>query len=371
LKLRRELSDFVVRELAEFDGGRGYRVYLLRKRGANTVDVLRDVAKKLKLPYSAIGYGGKKDRYSISYQYFTVPEGETPSFISGKNYYADFITTSSVPHSPSMVKGNFFEIRVREVSEEERERFEESLRGVERFGFPNYYGDQRFGSLRGGGDFVAKLLVRREYEEALKTYFFPSKEDRSEIKRRKRETQRLWGRWKEVSELWSGWERRLFEFLSVHPRSFKKSFSFFPSEELLMLMNAYQSFLWNCVLSRMLEEEGRATCLIKVARWRFRCHKEELGEDFPTELPYPSPKLRLMGKLAQVYAEVLKKEGFSSIGKLRTNVKNGLFKSHMRRSVVVPRFETVEVKGSLVLLAFELPSGSYATVLLRRLFSCC
>ena len=68
IKLKARPEDFVVEEDADlpFRKDGNFCVYLLKKRGWNTVDVLKNIAKKLSLPYADFSYGGKKDKYALT-----------------------------------------------------------------------------------------------------------------------------------------------------------------------------------------------------------------------------------------------------------------------------------------------------------------
>ncbi|MDO8140547.1 MAG: tRNA pseudouridine(13) synthase TruD, partial [Candidatus Brocadiales bacterium] len=74
IKVKVNPEDFVVEEVADlpFEKAGNFCVYLLKKRGWNTVDVLKNLSKKLNLPSSYFSYGGKKDKYALTSQYITI-----------------------------------------------------------------------------------------------------------------------------------------------------------------------------------------------------------------------------------------------------------------------------------------------------------
>ena len=57
-----------------------YRIYLLEKRHWNTMDALLAIARQNKMAMASIGYGGRKDRHAITYQYISVPKRYDLSF---------------------------------------------------------------------------------------------------------------------------------------------------------------------------------------------------------------------------------------------------------------------------------------------------
>ncbi|MEK7828364.1 MAG: tRNA pseudouridine(13) synthase TruD, partial [Deltaproteobacteria bacterium] len=76
MKIKVKPEDFIVEEKADlkFHKGGEHRVYLLTKRGFNTVDLLLRLSKKLGIPFSNFSYGGKKDRHALTTQYITIKD---------------------------------------------------------------------------------------------------------------------------------------------------------------------------------------------------------------------------------------------------------------------------------------------------------
>ncbi len=92
------------------------------------------------------------------------------------------------------------------------------------FGVPNYFDDQRFGSHRGGGPFLARPLMLGEFEEA---FAWPSRQRiRTTRKAQKQEKQTfralLWADWPAVARaLPRSHARGLVDFLVHHPQDFR------------------------------------------------------------------------------------------------------------------------------------------------------
>ncbi|MCR4321318.1 MAG: tRNA pseudouridine(13) synthase TruD [Candidatus Brocadiaceae bacterium] len=74
IKVKVKPEDFIVEEIADVPMSRtgDFCVYRLQKRGWNTVDVLKNLSRKLHLPSSVFSYGGKKDKYALTSQYITI-----------------------------------------------------------------------------------------------------------------------------------------------------------------------------------------------------------------------------------------------------------------------------------------------------------
>jgi tRNA pseudouridine13 synthase len=82
--LRASPEDFVVEEELGYQAsGAGEHVFLtVRKRGRNTQEVARAIAKLSGVPQMAVGYAGLKDRHAVTTQHFTVqlPGREAPDW---------------------------------------------------------------------------------------------------------------------------------------------------------------------------------------------------------------------------------------------------------------------------------------------------
>ena len=76
--LKASPSDFIVEELplhpCSGDGGHAY--VTIRREGANTMDVVKALAKAFDLQEEAVGYAGLKDRNAICTQQFSLPVGQ-------------------------------------------------------------------------------------------------------------------------------------------------------------------------------------------------------------------------------------------------------------------------------------------------------
>ena len=384
MKVKIRPEDFVVEEVTDLrpEEEGDYGLYRLTKRGANTLDVLRDLARRMRVPFSQVGYGGLKDRHALTTQFVTV-KGGPPTTITGRNYRLEYLGRSPVPMDRNRVKGNRFRIVVRALDAWGGDLAQE-VELLRVHGLPNYFDDQRFGSARHGKGFVARELILGNYEKALKLLLAtPSPWDEKKVKRFRRSVAEKWGQWKDSIDLApTEWERRLLEFLSARRPSkatFKKAFSFVPREEMLMLMMAYQAFIWNETVKELLQRLGVETFGVPYLLgehhfWRtIPPEIRDLLEE--TEVPLPSPRLVPNAPWGEAMEAVLQREGIPGLPSFRTLIKGGVFKASRRRLLLRP--EAFEVRISedelhpgrrAAELSFFLPPGAYATLVIKRLF---
>jgi tRNA pseudouridine13 synthase len=194
VKLKATPQDFIVeeeaaaavlpREAAGPSSPRAeYAVFQLSKTSWDTFDLVDLLARRWGVPREAIGLGGFKDRHGSTVQRISVrglkgngPNGE-PASIEEKNFRAAFAGWSDRPLSAREIRGNRFRITARDLTPQEAARIHVAGDEVSRFGFPNYYDSQRFGSARHGAGFMGKEMFLGKREKALRLYFTPSKHD--------------------------------------------------------------------------------------------------------------------------------------------------------------------------------------------------
>jgi tRNA pseudouridine13 synthase len=158
--LRATPEDFEVRETLGFEasGAGPHALLCVRKRGANTEWVARELARAAGCKPFEVGFAGLKDRNAVTTQFFTVPRGgrsaQQLAALRGEGYEV----LSAAEHQRKLprgaLEGNRFVITVRDFRCEPaalRGRLEQVRTG----GVPNYFGSQRFG--RDGGNLAAVL----------------------------------------------------------------------------------------------------------------------------------------------------------------------------------------------------------------------
>lgn len=149
-QLRAEPEDFVVREWLgwEADGEGDHLLLKVRKRGANTQWVAKQLARLAKIDPRDVGFAGLKDRDAVAEQAFTVPArsaiGDAWSGVSGEGFEVIAAARHRRKLKRGALKGNDFTIVLR-AFEGDAAVLEQRLQAVAAAGVPNYFGPQRFG----------------------------------------------------------------------------------------------------------------------------------------------------------------------------------------------------------------------------------
>lgn len=149
-RLRSSPEDFVVREWLGFeaDGEGDHLLLKVRKRGANTQWVAKQLARLGKLHPRDVGFAGLKDRDAVAEQAFTVPArsavGADWTALTGDGFEVLSCARTRRKLKRGALRGNGFQIVVREWRGDS-DLLRQRLDAIAQGGVPNYFGPQRFG----------------------------------------------------------------------------------------------------------------------------------------------------------------------------------------------------------------------------------
>jgi len=154
--LKTKPQDFVVEEVLGFElSGEGEHLWLwIEKVGQNTDWLVKQLAKGLNLPTAAIGYAGKKDRQAVTRQWISVqlPTSRESSLMARLNTLPGVNCLKAQRHSKKCKVGdhlaNRFQLVLRfpsPLTAALQSQLNHRLQQLAQRGFPNYFGEQRFG----------------------------------------------------------------------------------------------------------------------------------------------------------------------------------------------------------------------------------
>ncbi len=327
--LRSELEDFVVEEIpAYLPCGEGDHVYVwVEKRGMTTAFLLREIAKALEIRDSDIGAAGMKDRHAVTRQMLSLPPPITPEQAMALEIKGATILSAG-RHGNKLrtghLKGNRFILKIRNLecpAAEAKQRTEAIIQRLAQVpGAANWYGGQRFGRAGNNAE-VGKALVTRS-----KTGGRPPR----------------------------GRQRRLF-------------------------ISAYQSQLFNEFLEARLSDDLYSTVIVgEVLQKRDSGGmfvSEDLSDDqarfdrgevtltgpmFGHKMKCPSPESQAEERESSILLrEGIELQSFAHLSKLANGTRRGL-------SILLEDAE-VSADDESVEIRFTLPSGTYATAIMREI----
>lgn len=384
MKLKQQPEDFRVEELTDArPEPRGeFAFYRMDKTGWTTPDAINAIRRRWDIDGRRVSYGGLKDRHAVTSQHLTIFRGPERDITVDKVKLA-YLGRRAEPFTAMDIRANRFILVLRSLSAHDVDRAEHAMREVQRVGLPNYFDDQRFGSVGEEGEFVAKEMVFGRFDRALwLALAAPYEHDRSEAKREKQLLREKWGDWPALkAALPKGHARSLVDYLVAHPTDQKGAVARLRPELQGLYLSAYQSELWNRVLAAWLERKIGMENLCGVAMKRgrvpapIRIPDDLHGEWENLTLPLPSARLKPDPEApwAKLVDDVLAAEGLTLAEMRIKGMQKPFFSRGERPGCVRP-----ENLGSLgehdekhrtrrkLTLRFDLPRGSYATMLVKR-----
>src|SRR5438270_47436 len=224
MKLKQSPEDFRVEELSNAlpDREGDFSFYRLEKTGWTTPDAIQAIRRRWQIDWRRISYGGLKDRHAVTTQYLTIFRGPERN-LAHERITVTYLGRREEPFTAADIVANRFTIALRALHEAELSSARTALQEVADAGLPNYFDDQRFGSVGEKQEFVAKEMVFGRFERALwLALAAPYEHDRAEAKREKATLRDLWGKWPECqAKLPKGHARSIVSYLAPHPTDFK------------------------------------------------------------------------------------------------------------------------------------------------------
>lgn len=379
-------ADFVVVEDAALHlqpDGR-WAVYQVKKRNLTTLQVRRRLAQRLALSYDQVSFPALKDRRAHVVQYATLPV-DRPDVVREDGFVARKIGLRRNPLASADLRGNRFKIHVRDLGQEEGQALARSLQRLAAKGLPNYFDRQRFGSFSPGWGFVGKAILQRDAEAALKAHFTrPFVGDPSRTLHFKERAAELWPAWAEIMDVAPAPSnyRSVLTYLIDHPEGFRRALDLVTPRLVSIYLSAYQSYLWNLIVSRYLEEKCNSADLptghIDLPGQRLviphACPREE-GQDL-AKMQVDLPSYRAgyaLPQLASIVHRTLQAEGFV-LNDLKARIlrRAYLYKGERHLMLYPGEVETAALEeddrfaGRYALwIGFSLPPGAYATMIIR------
>ncbi|MBW3020742.1 tRNA pseudouridine(13) synthase TruD, partial [Candidatus Woesearchaeota archaeon] len=216
-----------------------------------------------------------------------------------------------------------------------------------------------------------KYLIKRDYEMAVKQYFMNLRFINNKSKDNDK---------KNILRTWPTFNIKVndYEFKKIineykNTKSWIKTYQKIPSYLRQMFIIAYQSYLWNeCVKLLIKEKVGKDNIeVIPYSIDELYFSKIQI-KDIPKTFQTISQKISSKIHESKIIQKVLDEEKIS-IPEFKIYKSGNFFKTHEREVIIYPKdFELMKpIKDGLtysIVAKFTLPKGSYATIVMKRLF---
>ena len=157
--------DFIVEEipLYPFSNNGEHRILKIRKKNINTLECIKLIAESLNISEKHIGYAGLKDKNALTYQYISLPNKAFLAYKHKIHEIPQIKIIESCLHANKIkighLQGNRFMIRLKKVTQQSFERIQEEAFAAQQYGFPNFFGYQRFGNF--GDNYMRALEIKK------------------------------------------------------------------------------------------------------------------------------------------------------------------------------------------------------------------
>jgi tRNA pseudouridine13 synthase len=385
MKLKQRPEDFSVTESWRFDpdpAGEWF-VYLMDKQKLTTFEAVERICLAAGVQPVDVSYCGLKDKQGRTTQLVAVRR--KPVEIQEPDLRLKPLGRTRTALSAANTTSNRFAVTVRDLSEEDVARLAASVAEVQRLGVVNYFDSQRFGPLKHGQGFLVKDLMRGDAEAALKNHLArPSELDRTHDAKVKAFWRDHWGEW-HLKNPYPGAERYapVIRWLRLHPDDHLGAFLRTEPRWRALQVFTYQSWLWNEGVKRYLRDVVGMTRLVSV---RYQAgtllfpsslQAAEARDLRDRTFPLLAPGAPLEDPAVRSAAlSVLEREDMG-LEDLRVPGTTQIHFDHEERPIFVKPGKLVvaeprpdeETRGRLrVNVAFTLPPGAYATLVVKRLF---
>jgi tRNA pseudouridine13 synthase len=376
-------EDFFVQEIPLYEPcGDGEHVYCeIQKLNLTTLEAISRLSRALKVPTSAIGYAGMKDARALTRQILSIVGTNEQAVMS---LHLDGMNVQWAARHTNKLRlghllGNRFAIKVRDVEPTAVLKLRPVLTELQRRGMPNYFGEQRFGR-RGDNDKLGAALVRGDDDAVLRQLL--GRPDPATDNPRVADARAAFdaGELERALDTWpGGMERSILARLvkTGQPRAAVRAVD---SKIRRLWVSALQSRLFNEVVARRIDsldklidgdlackhENGACFTVESAADEQPRCDAFEISPTGPLlgcRMSLPA------GKSLEVEQGVFAEAGLSP-GDFRSE-HLGKVRGARRPLRVKP--EDIELAagadehGPHITVAFTLPAGSFATVLMGEL----
>lgn len=238
-----------------------YTTFNIVKVNQDAFQAFKELSYALKIPLENISYAGIKDKCAISVQEASIPGNHIEALkkIKLRDIYIRNIHPTRKPIKIGDHQGNNFTIVIRNIAKSDQ--LERNVKQLISFlgknGFPNYYGLQRFGSLRPNSHKVGRFLLHEDYENAYKEFVTSVYKTESLSARQARENLYSNGDLeKALVEFPKSlkYERKMIKHLINNPGDYKGALRTLPLGLETLLISAFQSWFFNKMISIRVEK---------------------------------------------------------------------------------------------------------------------
>ena len=333
-------EDFIVKEVNNLtlkDSGR-YAYFKLTKTNRNTLDVIKELARRIKTNEKQIGFAGSKDKQAVTEQiistYGVKKEKVLETDIDNAKF--EFIGYGNKPLSLGDLEGNNFEITIRNLDKEK----------IEKITFlENYFDEQRFSKNNVN---IGRFLVKKDFKSA------------------------------------ANLTDNCKESLIRNPTDFVGALTKIPIRLLRMFVNSYQSYIWNKVVAEFLEKNYKEGTKVAYSLGELYFTSEKQKDNLELKNSIKNFKAPLVGfgseeleneEIKPIFKKIMAEENLKYTDFVIKQIPQITLEGDLRDVFVEVKYlqisdveeDELNEGKKKVKVSFFLSKGSYATMVVRKL----
>ncbi|MFC1722841.1 tRNA pseudouridine(13) synthase TruD [Nanoarchaeota archaeon] len=326
--IKQKPEDFIVEEVLDLELDRkGDFVYFsLKKIGYTTMQCITRIQEWLHVKPGRVGFAGIKDKQAITTQTVSIrdPNNKIPQnafdHFNKDRIILEFIGRGKTPIHLGMNKGNRFNILVSSPTPPEKTSW-----------ITNYFDDQRFSI---NNPVVGKAIIKKDWETAAKEILADPVKNH----------------------------------LKTNPRDYIGALKTLPLKTLLIYVHSYQSYIWNETVKKYLQQKYS-----QLVNRRYTLGLLYFPVNNPAD---PDIEVPIVGfgteydnpEIKQIIQDILKKEDLIERDFINRQFPELSCDGGSRKIFIKLEDVSIEKEDKDYRLKFFLPSGAYATMVIKRFF---
>ncbi|KAM5236847.1 pseudouridylate synthase 7 homolog isoform 2-T2 [Ctenodactylus gundi] len=385
-----------------------YCHFVLYKENKDTMDAINVLSKYLRVKPNIFSYMGTKDKRAITVQEIAVLKISAQRLAHLNKCLMNFklgnFSYQKNPLKLGELQGNHFTVVLRNITGTD-EQVQQAMNSLKEIGFINYYGMQRFGTTAVPTYQVGRAILQNSWTEVMDLILKPrSGAEKGYLVKCREE----WAKTKDPAAALKKLpvkrcvEGQLLRGLSKYGmKNIVSAFGIIPRNNRLMYIHSYQSYVWNNMVSKRIEDYGLkpvpGDLVLKGATASY-IEEEDVNNYSIHDVVMPLPGFDVIyprHRISEAYREMLATDNLD-IDNMRHKIRDYSLSGAYRKIIIrpqnvswevvayddpkIPLFNTdvdnlegkpppvfaSEGKYKALKMDFSLPPSTYATMAIRE-----
>ncbi|XP_067861118.1 pseudouridylate synthase 7 homolog isoform X2 [Heptranchias perlo] len=331
-----------------------YCHFVLYKENKDTMDAINVLSKFLRVKPNIFSYMGTKDKRAITVQEIAVVKitAQRLSHLNKclMNFKLGNFSYKTYPLKLGELQGNHFTVVLRNITGS-NEQVEQAMTSLRDIGFINYYGMQRFGTTAVPTYQVGKAILHNKWSEVMDLILKPRPGERGYLVKCREE----WAKTKDPEAALKKLpvkrcvEGQLLRGLAKYGmKNIVSAFGIIPRNNRLMYIHSYQSYVWNNLVSKRIEEYGLKAVpgdLVLKGVTAVPIEESDVEKHTIHDVVMPLPGFDVLyptHKIGKAYEEMMAADGLD-INNMRHKIRDYSLSGAYRKIIIRPQNVTWEI----------------------------